>query len=63
MPRTFLALGLVSAIATVLVAMGFMGPGGSRKVYQMRIEGNSASGYKLRQGDKQPYVLPIKGEI
>ena len=63
MPRTFLALGLVSAIATVLVAVGFMGPGGGQNVYQMRIEGNSASGYKLRQGDKEPYVLPIKGEI
>jgi hypothetical protein len=65
MPRTFLALGLISAVAAVVVAMGFI-PGGGPDVYPMRIVGNSSSGYSILEGDKplgEMFLVAFDGEI
>jgi hypothetical protein len=62
MPKTFLALGLVSALVAVAVGLNR----GGLDVYPMRIVGNSSSGYEILEGDKplgDVYHVAFDGEI
>ena len=65
MRRTSFTLGLTSAVAAGLVAMGFI-IGGGPNVYPMRIVGNSSSGYTILEGDKplgEIFHVAFDGEI